>query len=105
VTVGYEKVLQIIGVGYKAVKIEKGIQLNLGFSHPVIIEPPIGINLEVEGNNKIIIRGIDKQLVGQVAANIRAIRLPEVYKGKGIRYEGEIVPKKAGKAGKTAAAK
>jgi large subunit ribosomal protein L6 len=74
--------------------------LALGFSHPVVVEPPQGITLTVEGNTKIIVSGVDKQAVGEVAANIRKIRKPEPYKGKGVRYEGEKVRRKAGKSGK-----
>lgn len=98
VTQGYEKTLQIQGVGYRASLQGKSLNLALGFSHPVLIEPPEGIEFKVEGNQTIRVSGIDKQLVGQVAANVRAWRKPEPYKGKGIRYEGEYVRRKAGKA-------
>ncbi len=100
VSKGFEKKLEIQGVGYKAALEGKNLNLALGYSHPVKIEPPEGIELKVEGNNKITVFGANKQLVGDVAALIRSKRPPEVYKGKGIRYEGEYVRKKAGKAGK-----
>ena len=103
VTNGYEKRLEIVGVGYRAALKGSDLELALGFSHPVEFPPPPGIEFEVPAPNRITIRGIDKQLVGQVAANIRKIRKPEPYKGKGIRYEGEHVRKKAGKAAKGAA--
>ncbi|MDR3254888.1 MAG: 50S ribosomal protein L6 [Synergistaceae bacterium] len=99
VSQGFEKVLEIIGVGYRAQMQGKNLVLALGFSHPVEIVPPDGIELAVDGPTKVIIRGIDKQLVGQTAANIRGYRPPEPYKGKGIRYSGEYVIRKAGKAG------
>lgn len=97
---GFTKKLEIVGVGYKVAKTGKNLQLNIGLSHPVIVEPPSGIDLQVEGVTKIAVSGIDKEVVGQVAANIRKIRPPEPYKGKGIRYEGEYIAKKMGKAGK-----
>lgn len=100
VSKGFEKRLEILGVGYKAALEGKNLNLALGYSHPVKIEPPQGIEIKVEGNNKIVVSGADKQLVGDIAALIRSKRPPEVYKGKGIRYEGEYVRKKAGKAGK-----
>jgi len=100
VSKGFEKRLEIQGVGYKAALEGKNLNLSLGYSHPVKIEPPEGIDIKVEGNNKIIVSGADKQLVGDIAALIRSKRPPEVYKGKGIRYQGEYVRKKAGKAGK-----
>ena len=103
VTNGYEKRLEIVGVGYRAALKGSDLELALGFSHPVDFPPPEGIEFEVPAPNRITVRGIDKQLVGQVAANIRKIRKPEPYKGKGIRYEGEHVRKKAGKAAKGAA--
>lgn len=99
---GFQKTLTIIGVGYKAAKQGKGIVLNLGYSHPINVDEIKGIEFEVEGNNKIIVKGIDKELVGQTAANIRSMREPEPYKGKGVRYEGEFVRKKAGKMVKAA---
>ena len=99
VSQGFERVLEIIGVGYRAQIQGKNLVMSLGFSHPVEVAPPAGIELAVDGPTKIIIRGIDKQLVGQVAANIRGYRPPEPYKGKGIRYADEFVIRKAGKAG------
>jgi large subunit ribosomal protein L6 len=96
---GFEKALEIIGVGYRAQMQGKNLVLALGFSHPVEVTPPEGIELAVDGPTKVVVRGIDKQLVGQVAANIRGYRPPEPYKGKGIRYVGEYVIRKAGKAG------
>jgi large subunit ribosomal protein L6 len=100
VTNGYEKRLEIVGVGYRAVLKGGDLELALGFSHPVNVAAPEGIEFEVPAPTRITIRGIDKQLVGQVAADIRKMRKPEPYKGKGIRYEGEYVRKKAGKAAK-----
>ncbi len=100
VSTGFTKTLEIVGTGYRAAAKGSNLELALGFSHPVVIEPPKGITLTVEGNTKIIISGVDKQAVGEVAANIRKIRKPEPYKGKGIRYEGERVRRKAGKSGK-----
>jgi large subunit ribosomal protein L6 len=104
VTNGYQKVLEIHGVGYRAALQGRDLELQLGFSHPVKFPAPEGIEFEVPAPVRIIIRGIDKQLVGEVAADIRKIRKPEPYKGKGIRYEGEYVRKKAGKAAKGALA-
>ena len=103
VTKGYEKRLEIVGVGYRAVLKGKDLELALGFSHPVNIPAPEGIEFEVPAPTRITIRGNDKQAVGEIAANIRKLRKPEPYKGKGIRYEGEYVRKKAGKAAKGAA--
>jgi large subunit ribosomal protein L6 len=100
VSKGFRKTLEIQGVGYRAAKSGEKVNLTLGYSHPVSFEPPKGITLSVEGTNKIHIDGIDKQQVGQVAAEIRDLRAPEPYKGKGIRYEGEVIRKKLGKAGK-----
>jgi large subunit ribosomal protein L6 len=100
---GFEKRLEIVGVGYRATLKGSDLELAVGFSHPVIFRPPAGIEFEVPAQNRIVIRGIDKQQVGEVAAEIRQIRKPEPYKGKGIRYEGEYVRKKAGKAAKGAA--
>ena len=97
VTDGYEKALEIQGVGYRAVKKGNDIELALGYSHPVPIQAPQGIELEVPQPTRIVVRGISKQLVGEVAANIRKQRPPEPYKGKGIRYEGEYVARKVGK--------
>jgi len=100
VTQGFEKQLEIVGVGYRAQKQGKKLVLNLGFSHPVEIEEPAGITIEVPAQNKIVVEGIDKQLVGGVAAIIRSKRPPEPYKGKGIRYVDEYVIRKEGKTGK-----
>jgi large subunit ribosomal protein L6 len=100
VSKGYRKSLEIQGVGFRAAKSGERLNLSLGFSHPVVYEAPKGIALSVEGQNKIHVDGIDKQAVGQVAAEIRGLRPPEPYKGKGIRYAGEFVRKKLGKAGK-----
>ncbi len=98
---GFNKTLELQGVGYRAQQMGQNIQIAVGYSHPVDVKPPDGIKLEVEGTSRIHVRGIDKELVGQIAAEIRQIRPPEPYKGKGIRYEGEHVRRKAGKAGKT----
>jgi large subunit ribosomal protein L6 len=100
VTKGFRKSLEIQGVGYRAAKSGESLNLTLGYSHPVSYAAPKGISFTVEGTNKIHVEGIDKQKVGQVASEIRDLRPPEPYKGKGIRYDGEIVRKKAGKAGK-----
>jgi large subunit ribosomal protein L6 len=100
VTQGYEKKLEIVGTGYRVAAKGNSLEFALGFSHPVNVPAPEGITFKVEGQNKISIQGIDKQLVGETAANIRKIRPPEPYKGKGIRYAGEQVRRKAGKAGK-----
>jgi len=101
VTEGFSKELEIIGVGYRAEAISPTtLRLALGFSHPVLMEAPDGITFEVPSQTRIIVRGIDKEVVGQVAANIRAVRKPEPYKGKGVRYLGEKVLRKAGKTGK-----
>lgn len=101
VTKGYEKELEIRGIGYRAKMSGNKLELSVGFSHPVIFEAPEGIKIEVPEPTKIKVSGIDKQKVGQVAANIRAIRPPDAYKGKGIRYAGEVVRLKPGKAGTT----
>jgi large subunit ribosomal protein L6 len=101
VTSGYSKDLEIVGVGYRATpKSPQQIELALGFSHPVVVDAPQGISFEVPAPTRITVRGIDKELVGQVAADIRKIRKPEPYKGKGVRYAGEVVRRKAGKAAK-----
>jgi len=100
VTAGYRKGLEITGVGYRAQKIGEKLQLNLGYSHSIEVEPPNGITFEVETPTRLAVLGIDKELVGQVAARVRAARKPEPYKGKGVRYAGEQVRRKAGKAGK-----
>ncbi|MCL2438790.1 MAG: 50S ribosomal protein L6 [Coriobacteriia bacterium] len=98
VSEGYSITLEIHGVGYRATPKGSAIELALGYSHPVIVDPEPGISFEVPANNKIIVKGIDKQRVGQTAADIRKWRKPEPYKGKGIRYEGEYVRRKVGKA-------
>ena len=100
VTEGYSKGLEIVGTGYRVAQRGSSVEFALGFSHPVVVEPPVGITLTVEGNNKITVAGIDKQAVGETAANIRKIKKTEPYKGKGIRYAGEVVRRKAGKSGK-----
>jgi large subunit ribosomal protein L6 len=101
VTDGFSKELEIIGVGYRAEALNPTtLRLALGFSHPVLMEAPEGITFEVPTQTRVIVRGIDKEVVGQVAANIRAVRKPEPYKGKGVRYLGEKVLRKAGKTGK-----
>jgi large subunit ribosomal protein L6 len=100
VTTGYRKGLEIVGVGYRAQKVGEKLVLALGYSHPIEIEPPAGITFELETPLKLAVVGIDKELVGQMAAKIRATRKPEPYKGKGVRYAGEKVRRKAGKAGK-----
>jgi large subunit ribosomal protein L6 len=99
---GFSRTLEMHGVGYRAQMQGKNLVLNIGFSHPVEIPPPANIDFEVDGTSKIIVKGFNKEQVGQVAADIRKIRPPEPYKGKGIRYEGEYVRRKAGKAGKAA---
>lgn len=99
VTNGFEKRLEINGVGYRAAKQGKKLVLTVGYSHPVEIEEPEGIEIEVPANNKITVKGIDKELVGIVAANIRKVREPEPYKGKGIKYEDEQIRRKVGKTG------
>ncbi|MDP9316052.1 MAG: 50S ribosomal protein L6 [Chloroflexota bacterium] len=98
---GFQKVLEINGVGYRAQKTGKNLTMSLGFSHPVIVEAPDGITLDVGERNTVVISGADKQVVGEVAANIRSLRPPEPYKGKGIKYSTETIRRKAGKAGKT----
>ena len=98
VTQGYKKDLQIVGVGYRAEKKGACIQFLLGFSHPIVLKVPEGVEVEIQGNDRLTVSGIDKQLVGQVAALIRSFRKPEPYKGKGIRYVDEQVRRKAGKA-------
>jgi len=100
VTNEFSKTLEVNGVGYRAQKKGKQLVLNLGYSHPVTIDEPEGIKLEVPNPNQIIIKGIDKELVGQTAAVIRSKRLPEVYRGKGIKYDYEVIRRKEGKAGK-----
>ncbi len=100
VTQGYTKGLEVVGTGYRVAQKGTAVEFALGFSHPVLVEAPAGITLTVEGNNKVTVAGIDKQAVGETAANIRKIKKPEPYKGKGIRYAGEVVRRKVGKAGK-----
>ena len=100
VSTGFSKKLQLVGVGYRAAKNGNDLEMQLGFSHPVLIECPKNISFECPSQTEIIVSGISKEQVGQVAANIRKWRKPEPYKGKGIRYEGENVRRKAGKAGK-----
>jgi len=100
VTDGYRKGLEITGVGYRAALSGKKLQLNLGYSHQIEIDPPEGITFEVENPTRLAVVGIDKELVGQIAAKVRATRKPEPYKGKGVRYAGEYIRRKAGKAGK-----
>ncbi len=100
VTDGYRKGLEITGVGYRAALSGRKLTLNLGYSHPIEIEPPEGITFEVENPTRLAVVGIDKELVGQIAAKVRSTRKPEPYKGKGVRYSGEYIRRKAGKAGK-----
>jgi len=100
VTEGYKKGLEIVGTGYRVVAKGETLEFALGFSHPVTVTPPAGITFTVETNTKLTVSGIDKQAVGEVAANIRKLRKPEPYKGKGVRYAGEVVRRKAGKSGK-----
>ena len=100
VTDGYRKSLEITGVGYRAAKVGEKLQLNLGYSHPIEIAAPQGISFEVENPTHLAVVGIDKELVGQIAAQVRSTRKPEPYKGKGVRYAGEYIRRKAGKAGK-----
>ncbi|MBN9238841.1 MAG: 50S ribosomal protein L6 [Micrococcales bacterium 70-64] len=100
VTEGYSKGLEVVGTGYRVAAKGASIEFALGYSHPITVDPPQGISFTVEGNNKLTVSGIDKQAVGEVAANIRKLRKPEPYKGKGVRYAGEVVRRKAGKSGK-----
>jgi large subunit ribosomal protein L6 len=100
VTQGYTKGLEVVGTGYRVVAKGNSLEFALGYSHSITVDPPQGISFTVEGNNKLVVIGIDKQAVGEVAANIRKLRKPEPYKGKGVRYAGEIVRRKAGKSGK-----
>lgn len=104
VTEGWSKNLELVGVGFRAQVNGAELSLNVGYSHPVNITAPEGINFEVFDNTKIKVSGIDKQLVGQISANLKKVRVPDVYKGKGIRFEGEYIRKKAGKAAKAGAA-
>jgi large subunit ribosomal protein L6 len=105
VTEGYSRKLELVGVGYRAEMKGKKLQLLLGYSHPIVFGPPDGIKIETPTQTSIMISGIDKQLVGQVAAKIRSFRLPEPYKGKGVKYEGEYIRRKAGKAAAASGAK
>ncbi|MBD1840628.1 50S ribosomal protein L6 [Coleofasciculus sp. FACHB-64] len=100
VSQGFQRRLEIQGVGYRAAVQGRNLILSVGYSHPVQIEPPDGVQMAVENNTNVVVSGIDKEIVGNIAARIRAVRPPEVYKGKGIRYAGEVVRRKAGKAGK-----
>jgi large subunit ribosomal protein L6 len=100
VSKGFERALELIGVGYRASKQGNKLVLNVGYSHPVEIEPEKGLEIDVPANTKVIVKGTDKERVGALAANIRGVRPPEPYKGKGIRYEGEFVRRKEGKTGK-----
>jgi large subunit ribosomal protein L6 len=100
VTAGYAKTLEIVGVGYRVQAKGKDLEFALGFSHPVVVTPPDGISFRVETPTRFVVEGIDKQQVGEVAANIRKLRKPDPYKGKGVRYSGEVIRRKAGKAGK-----
>lgn len=104
VSEGFKKTLEMVGVGYRAQMEGKNVVLQVGYSHPVKIEPMPGVTLAVEGNNKVIVTGINKEDVGQQAANIRKLRKPNPYTGKGIKYEGERIRRKAGKAGRVGAA-
>ncbi len=105
VTDGYRKSLEITGVGYRAAKVGDKLQLNLGYSHPIEIAAPAGISFDLENPTHLAVSGIDKELVGQIAAQVRATRKPEPYKGKGVHYLGEQIRRKAGKAGKIGAKK
>ncbi len=100
VTQGYAKTMEIVGVGYRVQAKGKDLEFALGFSHPVLVSAPEGITFRVEAPTRFVVEGIDKQQVGEVAANIRKIRKPDPYKGKGVRYQGEVIRRKAGKAGK-----
>jgi large subunit ribosomal protein L6 len=100
VTEGFSKGLEIVGTGYRVTAKGADLEFALGYSHSITVQPPVGITFVVEGNTKVTVQGIDKQAVGEVAANIRKLRKPEPYKGKGVRYAGEVVRRKAGKSGK-----
>ena len=100
VTEGYRKTLEIVGVGYRVQAKGSGVEFNLGYSHPVPVTPPDGVTLRVETPTRLVVEGIDKQQVGEVAAKIRKLRKPDPYKGKGVRYAGEQIRRKVGKAGK-----
>ena len=103
VSAGYRKELEINGVGYRAAKSGNKLTLALGYSHPIEINPPAGISFEVDGQTNVTVLGHDKELVGQIAAEIRSLRKPEPYKGKGVKYANEVIRRKAGKAGKVGA--
>jgi large subunit ribosomal protein L6 len=100
VTVGYSKTLEIVGVGYRVQAKGKDLEFSLGFSHPVLVTPPEGVAFRVEAPTRFVVEGIDKQLVGETAARIRKLRKPDPYKAKGVRYQGEVIRRKVGKAGK-----
>lgn len=100
VTEGFQKTLEVVGTGYRVAAKGQSLEFALGYSHSITVDPPEGVTFSVEGNDKVTVSGIDKQAVGEAAANIRKLRKPEPYKGKGVRYEGEYVRRKAGKAGK-----
>jgi large subunit ribosomal protein L6 len=100
VTAGYSKTMEIVGVGYRVQAKGKNLEFSLGFSHPVVVEPPEGITFRVEAPTRFVVEGIDKQLVGETSARIRKIRKPDPYKAKGVRYQGEHIRRKVGKAGK-----
>jgi large subunit ribosomal protein L6 len=100
VTDGYKKTLEIVGVGYRVQAKGRDLEFALGFSHPVTVTPPDGISFRVEAPTRFVVEGIDKQLVGEVSAKIRKLRKPDPYKGKGVRYQGEVIRRKAGKVGK-----
>ena len=100
VTEGYSKALEIVGTGYRVTAKGSDIEFALGYSHPILVKAPAGITFTIDGNTKVTVSGIDKQAVGEVAANLRKLRKPEPYKGKGVRYAGEVVRRKAGKSGK-----
>ena len=100
VTQGYSKTLEIVGVGYRVQAKGRDLEFSLGFSHPVVITPPEGITFRVEAPTRFVVEGIDKQLVGETAARIRKLRKPDPYKAKGVRYQGEVIRRKVGKAGK-----
>ena len=100
VTDGYRKTLEIVGVGYRVLAKGKDLEFSLGYSHPVPVSPPDGITFRVETPTRLVVEGIDKQQVGEVAANLRKLRKPDPYKGKGVRYQGEQIRRKVGKAGK-----
>jgi large subunit ribosomal protein L6 len=100
VTAGYSKTMEIVGVGYRVQAKGKNLEFSLGFSHPVLVEPPEGISFRVEAPTRFVVEGIDKQLVGETAARIRKLRKPDPYKAKGVRYQGEYIRRKVGKAGK-----